>query len=93
MNRNNNSEDAIFELETTNAIEILNDEENELYMKCLRKSGYKKDKLIKLLKEEGFSEFIIGAIIGVLLITEDQIKPKQGKESVIAKLKTKIGLK
>lgn len=70
MNRWGTSTTAIEELKTTGNIEILNNEDTKLYQYLLTKNKGTKDHFLELLKENGFSEFNLGIILGILLNEE-----------------------
>ena len=74
MNKLQNSEDAIKELETTGELGILESTEEEReYEKIIEKSNYLQD-YIKGLKDANYSEFMIGACVTVQLMSQKKMK-------------------
>lgn len=82
MNRFQDSNVAIEELKK-GTIAILDEEEDmKIYDKLILKHK-SKDELIQLMKEEGFSEFNIGVLIGMALTLEGNLKKKTGLKRFI----------
>lgn len=70
MNRMQGSTEAIEELKTTQKIEILDSEDTKIYQRLIIKHGETKDQFLQALQDNGFSEFNLGVILGLLLAKE-----------------------
>lgn len=78
MNKKDDSNKAIEELETTQEITILPNTEDEELAKTLLRTNTKAD-VIRQLQIAGYSEFIIGTVIGFTLATENKIEMKRDR--------------
>lgn len=86
MNKDQNSDDAIKDLEQYENLSILEktDEEKD-YLK-LRLKTSKMSELIKKMKKENYSEFVMGAIIGMELTLMLDKRSKQNIKDTTPKI-------
>ena len=76
VEKSDDSDKAISELESTNEIKIISNEEDEKITRMLVRTEKRED-LIRKLKYHGYSEFIIGTIIGYTLANEEKLTTKK----------------
>lgn len=66
-------------------ISIIQEDEEKLYQEILLKS-HTRDEFIQKLRENNFSEFVIGTIIGMQLTLEGKMKEKKSLKRLIPSL-------
>lgn len=71
------SKEFINELELTGKIEILDDAETREYQTIIAKCEDSLSGMVKALKEQGYSEFVLGAFAGMMLAEKNKTELKK----------------